>query len=118
VGGKKRIAVVGTGAWGTTLAVMLARTGRDVALCGRTEEEAAALRASRETRRFLPGVPLPDDLTVTSSLEQALDSCAMLMMVVPAQTMRENVRRVRPHVHEDTVVLSAAKGWKRRPACV
>ncbi len=110
MGEEKRIAVVGTGGWGTTLAAMVAGAGRGVFLCARTEEEAVTLRASRENRRFLPGVTLPDDLTITSSLEQALDSCAMLMMVVPAQTMRENVRLVRPHVHEDTVVLSAAKG--------
>lgn len=110
MGEKERIAVVGTGGWGTTLAAMLAGAGREVSLCARSEEEAVTLRASRENLRFLPGIILPDNLTITSSLEQALDSCAMLMLVVPAQTMRENVRLVRPHVHEDTVVLSAAKG--------
>jgi glycerol-3-phosphate dehydrogenase (NAD(P)+) len=106
----KRIAVVGTGAWGTALAATLAQEGRQVSLWARSEEEAVALRASHENKRFLPDVVLPESLAITSSLEQALDSCAMLMLVVPAQTMRENVQRVRPFVHEGTVVLSAAKG--------
>jgi glycerol-3-phosphate dehydrogenase (NAD(P)+) len=106
----RRITVVGTGAWGTALAAMLANEGRQVSLYARSEEEALALRASHENKRFLPDVVLPESLTITSSLEQALDSCAMLMLVVPAQTMRDNVQRVRPFVQEGTVVLSAAKG--------
>jgi glycerol-3-phosphate dehydrogenase (NAD(P)+) len=110
VGEKKRIAVVGTGAWGTTLAAMMAQVGHDVTLWARTPEEAETLRSARENKRFLPGVILPENLTITSSLEQALDPCAMLMLVVPAQTMRDNVRRVQPHVQKDTIVLSAAKG--------
>ncbi len=110
MGDKGRIAVVGTGAWGTTLAVMMAGAGRQVSLWARSEQEAVALRTSRENKRFLPGVILPDGLAVTSSLEQALDSCVLLMLVVPAQTMRENARRVTPHVRGETIVLSGAKG--------
>ena len=113
MGERRRIAVVGTGAWGTTLAAMLAGAGREVSLWARSAEEAVTLGASRENIRFLPGVILPESLVITSSLEQALDSCAMLMLVVPAQTMRENVQRVRPHVRGDTIVLSAAKGLER-----
>jgi glycerol-3-phosphate dehydrogenase (NAD(P)+) len=81
-----------------------------VSLWARSEQEAVALRTSRENKRFLPGVILPDSLAVTSSLEQALDSCVLLMLVVPAQTMRDNARRVTPHVRRDTIVLSGAKG--------
>jgi glycerol-3-phosphate dehydrogenase (NAD(P)+) len=110
VGEERRVAVVGTGAWGTTLAAMLAHAGREVCLWARSEKEALALSASRENKRFLPDIPLPESLAITSSLEQALDSCVMLMMVVPAQTMRENLRRVRPFLHQDTILLSAAKG--------
>ena len=113
MGESRRIAVVGTGAWGTTLAAMLAGAGREVSLWARSTEEAVTLKASRENIRFLPGVILPESLAITSSLEQALDSCAMLMLVVPAQTMRENAQRVRPHVRGDTIVLSAAKGLER-----
>jgi glycerol-3-phosphate dehydrogenase (NAD(P)+) len=109
----KHIAVVGTGAWGTTLAAMLARAGRQVSLWTRSAEEAVNLRASRENKRFLPGVILPENLIITASLEQALDSCAMLLLVVPAQTMRENARRVAPHVGRDTIVLSGAKGLEK-----
>jgi len=110
VGSSRRVAVVGTGAWGTTLAAMLARAGHHTVLCARTRQEAVALRSARENRRFLPGVVLPDELTISSSLEKALNPCDILLLVVPAQRMRENVRWVRPFLQSETIVLSAAKG--------
>jgi len=116
VGDSKRIAIIGTGSWGTTLAVMLAREGHDAVLWARTPEEAETLRSSRENKRFLPHVTLPDNLGITSSLEESLDSCEMLLLVVPAQRMRENVRRVGPLIEEQTIVLSAAKGLEKATA--
>ena len=116
MGDSKRIAIIGTGSWGTTLAVMLAREGHDAVLWARTPVEAETLLSSRENRRFLPDVTLPDSLGVTSSLEEALDSCEMLLLVVPAQRMRENVRRVGPLIADQTIVLSAAKGLEKDTA--
>ncbi len=110
MGESRRIAVVGTGSWGTTLAVMMAERGHRTTLWARTPEEAETLRSARENKRFLPGVILPDGLVVTSELDVALRSCHLLMLVVPAQRMRENVRWVRPYLTGDTFVLSAAKG--------
>lgn len=112
----ERIAIVGTGSWGTTLAVMLARDGRPVCLWSRTAGEAQKLRAVRENKAFLPGVILPNSLHITHSLDQALHNCNILMLVVPAQRMRENVRRVQPHVQDDTIILSAAKGLETETA--
>jgi len=69
------VAVVGTGSWGTMLAVMLSRKGLSVTLWARTEEEAEELRLGRENRRFLPGVLLPPELKITASLAEAVESC-------------------------------------------
>ena len=104
------VAVVGTGSWGTMLAVMLSRKGLSVTLWARTEEEAEELRLGRENRRFLPGVLLPPELKITASLAEAVESCHLLFMVVPAQSMRKNIRLVRPHLRPGTVIVSAAKG--------
>jgi glycerol-3-phosphate dehydrogenase (NAD(P)+) len=116
VGESRRIAVVGTGSWGTTLAVLMARAGHHTSLWARTPEEAEALRSARENRRFLPGVILPDALTITSALEEALNPCDILLLVVPAQRMRENVGWVRPFLQRETIVLSAAKGLEQETA--
>ena len=67
-------AVVGTGSWGTTLAVLLARNGHDVRMLARDDEVAAALNRDRENRRFAPCVSLPNEISATSSPEEALQN--------------------------------------------
>ena len=64
--------VIGAGAWGTAMAVHLARRGQHTALVPRRPEHAAQLQAARENRDYLPGVRLPDGLLVTSDLPAAL----------------------------------------------
>ncbi len=105
-----RVAVVGTGSWGTTLSVLLAQAGLPTTLWARTPEEAERLNAARENVEFVPGLIFPAELLVTSALDRALDRCSLLLMVVPAQAMRENIRRVRDLLPRDTVILSCSKG--------
>ncbi len=83
-----RVTVIGTGAWGTTLAVLLAQKGLPVTLWARTPDEEAHLRSARENRDFVPGLIFPAELLVTAALDDALDRCVLLLMVVPAQTVR------------------------------
>jgi glycerol-3-phosphate dehydrogenase (NAD(P)+) len=105
-----RVTVVGTGMWGTTLSILLARKGLTVTLWTRTSEEALRLGAEGENSRVLPGIPFPQDLIITDSLSAASDNCGLLLLVVPSQTMRENVRRLLGHLPQGTIVASAAKG--------
>lgn len=106
----ERVAVIGTGTWGTTLAILLAHKGLPATLWCRDEEEAAQLRRDGENRARLPGVALPPQLTATASLMESVAACTTLLLVVPAQTMRANLRLVREHLPLDAVILSCAKG--------
>src|SRR5437762_764075 len=106
----ERVTVVGTGSWGTTLAILSARQGLTTHLLTRTEEEAARLNEARENTRFLPGQPFPPHLHVTADAEQALDRCDMLLMVVPSQTMRANIRVLKPFLRSKPIIVSGAKG--------
>lgn len=108
-----RIVVVGSGSWGTTLACVLARAGREVTLLVRSEEEATALREAGENARYLPGVPLPLPLAITGDPARALVDCRVVLMVVPSQTMRANVRAIREWVPSGAAVLSCAKGFEQ-----
>lgn len=113
--GQGRVAVVGTGSWGTTLAILAARQGRHAYLLARTPEEASRLASDGENRRFLPGYPFPPGLVTTAGLEEALHECDMLLMVVPSQTMRANTRALKPYLRPDrTIVVSCAKGLELR----
>ncbi|MHB1130760.1 MAG: NAD(P)H-dependent glycerol-3-phosphate dehydrogenase [Chloroflexota bacterium] len=104
------IAIVGTGSWGTTLAIALAQEGHNVTLLARSEDEAQALREAGENRRFLPGTRFPESLVLTGDAGKALAGRQLVLLVVPAQTMRQNARRLRPHLGEEQVLVSCAKG--------
>jgi len=102
------IGVLGAGAWGTALALVVHRAGNEVRLWARDPARAAALRDSRESRH-LPGVGLPPEIDVTGALEDGL-VCEPLLVVVPAQALRGLLERLRGF--EGRLVL-CAKGLER-----
>ncbi len=105
-----KVGIVGTTSWGTTLGVMLARRGMDVRLWARTDAEAATLVDAGENRRFLPGVPFPPTLSVSASAASALSDAALVVVAVPSQAFRANVRRVGAAIAPSAIVVSATKG--------
>lgn len=106
------ITVVGTGSWGTTLAITLARQGRQTTLVARTDAEAEALRRAGEHTRYAPGVAFPATLAIEGDPERALSQCHVVLLAVPSQTMRQNTARLRPYLRDETIVLSCAKGFE------
>ena len=84
------ICVVNAGAWGTALAVLLARGGRSVALWARRDAAATQLRQTRENRAYLPGVTLPPSLEVTSDLSSALRGRRIVIVAAVSDHLRRN----------------------------
>ena len=105
-----KLVILGTGSWGTTLAVIFARLGLNVTLWARTTAEAAALNARRENIDFQPGIPFPLTLYVTHDPAEAARGAAILLVVVPSQTVRANIRAWQPFIAPDSIVVSTAKG--------
>lgn len=108
--GRHEAAIIGTTAWGTTLGFVLCRKGTSACLWARTRQEAATISRDRENRKRLPGFEFPPDLTITSSLEEAVAGCSLVIIAVPSQHVRDNVRKVRAHLGGSTLILSVAKG--------
>lgn len=104
------ISVVGTGAWGTSLAIITARRGHAVRLLARTDEEARTLSDDGEQSRFLPGAPFPDTLRVTSSARDALGAADLVIIATPSRSFRQNVSGVSGDISEHAIVVSATKG--------
>lgn len=105
-----RIGIVGTASWGTTLGVITARQGHRPVLWARTRAEAGELQNAKENRRFHPGVRFPDGLSITSSPNEAFDSCDLLIVAVPTSKVRENARQLTDALRAAPLVLSATKG--------
>jgi glycerol-3-phosphate dehydrogenase (NAD(P)+) len=103
------VAVLGAGSWGTTLAVHLSQTGAQVRLWGNVPQDLDALLQTRENRKFLPGIRLPDGVKVLPELEAALESADFTFYVVPSQAVREVARKVAASGHRSLPVC-AAKG--------
>lgn len=109
MGGRRALAVIGTGSWGVILAAHAAANGTLVALLARGEMEASALRAAGESPRA-PGVRFPPTLLVTADPLAALHGTPVVLLVVPAQTMRANLRAVRAQLSPHATLVSASKG--------
>jgi glycerol-3-phosphate dehydrogenase (NAD(P)+) len=102
------VAVIGAGAWGTALASVAARAGRDVVLCARDAAAAAAITAARENPR-LPGVQLDQRIAVTGDLAFAAHA-DIILLVVPAQHLRAAAGALAPHLRPKAPVIACAKG--------
>ncbi len=105
----KTVAVIGSGSWGTALAVQLKRAGNNVILWSFKEEEAAAILADRENKEFLPGVKIDSDITVTCK-DEDVSWADMLVFSTPSKFVRNMAKRFAPYVKENEIVVNVAKG--------
>jgi len=105
-----KIAIIGTTLWGITLGVALARKGLQVKLWARTEQEAIELTNAGPKSPLLSDVTFPPQLSVTSSLSESLADVKAVILVVPSQTMRQNVRLIAGHLKGSMLIVSATKG--------
>jgi glycerol-3-phosphate dehydrogenase (NAD(P)+) len=107
-----KVSVIGSTSWGTTLAVILARKGIDVALLGFTPEEAEKLTAEREHAERLPGVPFPPSLSVYGDIGDVLHNASLIVIAVPSQEMRRNMQQAKGLIPLKTIIVSGSKGFE------
>lgn len=106
----EKIGVIGAGAWGTALAMLLADKGLDVTLWMYEKDLAEKTARTRENRVYLPGFALPAAITVTSSLETAVKNKPIILSVVPSHTVRVVAKQFAPFLSKDAIIISASKG--------
>ena len=106
-----RIAVLGAGAWGTALAVSLARRGgHELVLWAHSSAHAAQLSETGENLRYLPGFILPADVQITSQLDEAVTDAEVILCVTPSQSLRSIMQQIAPRLAPAQILLSASKG--------
>jgi len=106
------VGVIGAGAWGTALATAAARAGRPVVLWGRDPATVATINADHENRTRLPGIALDKAIGATTDLAEACRA-DMIILGVPAQSVRSVSAAMAAHLRAGTPVLIAAKGFER-----
>lgn len=108
-----RVAVLGAGSWGTTLATLISAR-RPTVLWARRPELAAAINDTHSNPDYLPGEALPAGLVATAAIDEALDGTALVVMAVPSHGFRAILDQARPHLPAGVPVLSVAKGLEER----
>jgi glycerol-3-phosphate dehydrogenase (NAD(P)+) len=109
----QRIGIIGGGAWGTALAVTARRAGRDVILWAREAEVVAAINERHENPLFLPGIAIDPAVAATGELAIAASANAVLL-VVPAQHLREIAAALAPSLRPGTAIVICAKGVEEK----
>lgn len=104
------VAVIGSGGFGTALSALLASKGLEVRQWCRNPGLAQTLNNRRENTKYLPGVKLPLNVWVTSSLQDAVDGAEVIVTAVPSQAVRETVQKFSPFVEHGAKILNVAKG--------
>jgi glycerol-3-phosphate dehydrogenase (NAD(P)+) len=104
-----RVAVIGGGAWGTTLAMVAERAGSSATLVVRSDDAARTMREERRHPRSLKGVALPDAIAITSDVESGTHDAEVVILAIPTQKLRAGISGLAPLFHGKTIV-SAAKG--------
>jgi glycerol-3-phosphate dehydrogenase (NAD(P)+) len=108
-----RLAVIGAGSWGTTLSVLLAEKGHDVSLWIHEEDLAEEMKGTRVNSQFLPGVKLPENISVSSNMEEALAGRRYIVNAVPSQFVRRVIQGALPHIPKEAVFVSVSKGIEK-----
>jgi glycerol-3-phosphate dehydrogenase (NAD(P)+) len=109
-----RITVLGSGAWGTAIALSLHRRGgHDVTLWAHSPQAAQEIAEPRENLLFLPGFHIPPEIVITGD-EAAVAEAHILVSVVPSEFLRPTLARIRPHLRLGQFIVSATKGVEDR----
>ena len=106
-----KITVLGSGAWGTALALLLLENGHDVTLWSYTEEESKVLRETRENP-MLKGVPLPEEMHFTTDMA-CVKGCDLVVVATPSFAVRSTAAKLKELADPGTILVSVSKGIEK-----
>jgi len=107
---KPRIAVLGDGGWGTTLAVLLSTKGYSITLWGAFENYTKQMARNRLNPKFLPGIKIPKEIQITSNIKTAVADKEIIVLAVPSQYTRGVLNKIKGNFAKKTIFLSVTKG--------
>lgn len=106
----KKISIIGAGSWGLALGLLLNEKGNDITLWCYQEQEKDNILMHRENKRCLPGIKIPLEMSVTSSMKEAVEGKNILVIAVPSNAIRATMRQIKTHIEADTIIVNVSKG--------
>ena len=107
---KMKIAVIGSGGWGTAIAILLSSRGHNVYLWSWIQEETDRLKKDRENKEFLPGVKFPDTIYCSHDMAECTDGAELIITAAPSPATRTTAKQLSPHVKEGQKIVNISKG--------
>lgn len=105
-----KIAVIGSGSWGSAISVLLAEKGNDIFLWSWIQEETDRLNADRENKEFLPGIAFPDNIYCTHNMQQCIEDAAVIITAVPSPATRTTAKQLSKFVQKGQIIVNISKG--------
>jgi len=105
-----KISVLGAGAWGTTLAILLHYNGHDVTLWEYDKNYAKQLLKTGENKTYLPGIKLPPEMNITHDFEETYEDKNLIILAIPSQFLRDVIRKIRFNSIKNSILVSVSKG--------
>jgi len=111
---KIKVCILGDGGWGTALSIVLCRKGLDVSVWGAFKKNIDLINKNRENKVFLPGVKIPEKITFTHNMEEALKNVKIVVLAVPSHVMRDVCKKYKKYHKENHIIVSVAKGIENK----
>ncbi len=104
------IGIIGAGSWGLALSVLLHNNGHHVKIWSYLTSDTDMIRSAHELPSKLPGVKIPEEVFVTSDMQEAISGADLLIFVSPSNVIRPTAQKMKPCVPEGMMIVNAAKG--------
>ena len=108
-----KICVLGAGSWGSALALSLAKKGYDVTMWTLSQEQADKVNLTKENIDYLPGVLFPNNIILTTNIEEAVINSKLIVLAVPSQAIRSVCNQIKPFIKDNQILVDVAKGLER-----
>ena len=105
-----KIAVIGSGSWGTAVAVTFAKKNYEIYLWSWQQDETDKLNRDRENKEFLPGIKLPQNITCSHDIKKCVENADIVICAVPSPATRTTAKSLSPHIKEGQILLNISKG--------
>ena len=106
------ISIIGSGSWGSALAIHLANNRNNIKMWSFSEEEAKMINEERKCK-FLPNAVIPENVLCTESFEEALNGTDMILIVTPSKFVRETIQKFKSYVKNQYVII-CSKGFEEK----
>ena len=109
----EKMCVLGAGSWGSALALSLAKKGYEVSMWTLNESQAEKVSRTKENTDYLPGVLFPNNITITTDMEEAILNSKIIVLAVPSQAIRSVCNQIKSYVKDNQILVDVAKGLEK-----